>query len=132
VLAVLDWELSTLGHPLADFAYHLMMYRIPPGVVAGLKGADLRALGIPAEADYVAAYCRRTGREGIPRLEFYVIFNMFRLAAIFHGIKGRLARGTAASANAKEYAAGVGWLAEMGCEQARRASLGGGYVAAPS
>jgi aminoglycoside phosphotransferase (APT) family kinase protein len=123
VLAVLDWELSTLGHPLADFAYHLMMYRLPPRIVAGLVGSDLEVLNIPSEADYVAAYCRRTGRAGIPNLDFYIAFNMFRLAAIFHGIKGRLARGTAASAHAREYAAGVGGMAELGWAQARRASL---------
>jgi aminoglycoside phosphotransferase (APT) family kinase protein len=126
VLAVLDWELSTLGHPLADFAYHLMMYRIPPGTIAGLAGVDLQALNIPTEADYVAAYCRRTGRGNIPHLNFYVAFNMFRLAAIFHGIKGRLARGTAASASAAGYAEGVGWLAQLGWTQAQRAAMTGG------
>jgi aminoglycoside phosphotransferase (APT) family kinase protein len=122
VLAVLDWELSTLGHPLADFAYHLMMYRLPPRIVAGLVGSDLTVLNIPSEADYVAAYCRRTGREDIPHLDFYIAFNMFRLAAIFHGIKGRLARGTAASAHAQAHAAGVGGLAELGWAQAQRAA----------
>lgn len=121
VLAVLDWELSTLGHPLADFAYHLMMYRLPPRIIAGLLGSDIDALGIPSEADYVAAYCSRTGRTDIAHLDFYVAFNMFRLAAIFHGIKGRLARGTAASAQAKEYAAGVEWIAEMGWAQVQGA-----------
>jgi aminoglycoside phosphotransferase (APT) family kinase protein len=126
VLTVLDWELSTLGHPLADFAYHAMMYRLPPGIVAGLAGLaglDLQALNVPSEADYVAAYCLRTGRESIPKLDFYIAFNMFRLAAICHGIKARLARGTAASAHAKRYAAGVAALAELGWKQARRAKL---------
>jgi aminoglycoside phosphotransferase (APT) family kinase protein len=121
VLAVLDWELSTLGHPLADFAYHAMMYRLRPGIVAGLQGTDLRALNIPSETDYVAAYCQRTRREGIPELDFYMAFNMFRLAAICHGIKARLARGTAASAYAKRYAAGVEALAELGWMQAQSA-----------
>jgi aminoglycoside phosphotransferase (APT) family kinase protein len=102
VIAVLDWELSTLGHPLADFAYHLMMYRMPPLVIAGLLGSDLEALNIPSEADYVAAYCRRTGRSSVPDLDFYIAFNMFRFAGIIHGIKGRAIRGTAASANAKD------------------------------
>jgi aminoglycoside phosphotransferase (APT) family kinase protein len=102
VIAVLDWELSTLGHPLADFAYHLMMYRMPPLVIAGLLGSDLAALNIPSEADYVAAYCRRTGRSSVPDLDFYIAFNMFRFAGIIHGIKGRAIRGTAASANAKD------------------------------
>jgi aminoglycoside phosphotransferase (APT) family kinase protein len=102
VLAVLDWELSTLGHPLADFAYHAMMYRMPPHIVAGLGGVDIAALGIPSEADYVRSYCERTGRSGIASYDFYIAFNLFRLAAIFHGIKGRLIRGTAASQNAKD------------------------------
>src|SRR5207237_628098 len=103
VMAVLDWELSTLGHPLADFGNHLMMYRLPPRLIAGLLGADLPALNIPSEAEYVAAYCRRTGRDGIgdPDLDFYVAFGLFRMTAILHGIKGRLARGTAASAQAR-------------------------------
>lgn len=104
VLAVLDWELSTLGHPLADFAYHAMMYRMPPDIVAGLAGADLHALNIPSEQAYVAAYCARTGRTGIDHWPFYLAFNFFRLAAIFHGIKGRVLRGTASSANARERA----------------------------
>jgi len=122
ILAVLDWELSTLGNPLADFANHLMMYRMPPRIVAGLLGADLRSLNIPSETDYVLAYCRRTGRVAIPDLDFFVAFNMFRLAAIFHGIKGRLARGTAFSARAQEYADGVHWMAELAWAQARAAA----------
>ncbi|HEX8641310.1 MAG TPA: phosphotransferase family protein [Allosphingosinicella sp.] len=117
VLAVLDWELSTLGHPLADFSYHLMMYRLPEA----LAEADLAALNIPSEADYVAAYCRRTGRDGIADLDFYIAFNLFRLAGIVHGIKGRLARGTAASAHAAEMAKRLEPLAELGWEQAKRA-----------
>ncbi|NWK95908.1 phosphotransferase family protein [Sphingobium lactosutens] len=104
VLAVLDWELSTLGHPLADFAYHAMMYQMPPDIVAGLGSVEIAALNIPSEADYVAAYCARTGRTGIPNWDFYIAFNYFRLAAIFHGIKGRVIRGTAASAHARERA----------------------------
>jgi len=116
VLAVLDWELSTLGHPLADFAYHAMMYRMPPHIVAGLAGADLAALNIPAEADYVAAYCRRTRRAAIPAYEFYIAFNLFRLAAIFHGIKGRAIRGTAASAHALERAKNFPTLARLARE----------------
>ncbi|MDT9600460.1 phosphotransferase [Sphingosinicella rhizophila] len=121
VIAVLDWELSTLGHPLADFAYHLMMYRMPVGLSAGLAGLDLAALNIPSEADYVAAYCRRTGREGIADLDFYLAFNLFRLAAIVHGIKGRLARGTAASAHAGKMVAGLEPLANLAWQQAQRA-----------
>jgi aminoglycoside phosphotransferase (APT) family kinase protein len=120
VLAVLDWELSTLGHPLADFSYHLMMYRLPEG----LAGRDLAALNIPGERDYVAAYCRRTGRDGINDLDFYMAFNLFRLAGIVHGIKGRLARGTAASAHAAEMAKRLEPLADLAWEQARKAGAG--------
>ena len=121
VLAVLDWELSTLGHPLADFSYHLMMYRMPAGMSAGLVGLDLAALNIPSEADYVAAYCRRTGRDGIPDLDFYMAFNLFRLAGILHGIKGRVARGTAASAHAAAMIEGLEPLADLAWEQALKA-----------
>lgn len=116
VLAVLDWELSTLGHPLADFAYHAIMYRMPPDIVAGLAGADIAALGIPSEQDYVAAYCARTGRPGIADYDFHIAFNFFRLAAIFHGIKGRVIRGTAASAHARERAASFPRLARLARE----------------
>lgn len=116
VVAVLDWELSTLGHPLADFAYHALMYRMPPDIVAGLAGADLKALGIPTEEEYVAAYCRRTGRSEIPNWPFYLAFNFFRLAAIFHGIKGRMIRGTAASADAEDRARSFPKLAELARE----------------
>ena len=122
VLAVLDWELSTLGHPLADFTYNVMMYRMPPQIAAGLAGADLAALNIPGESDYVAAYCRRTGRGDIPQLAFYLAFNFFRFAAIAHGIKGRLARGTASSANAARMAEAVPVLAELAWRQAQAVS----------
>jgi aminoglycoside phosphotransferase (APT) family kinase protein len=120
VLAVLDWELSTLGHPLADFAYHSMMYHMPPDIVAGLAGSDVAALAIPSEESYVAAYCRRVGRTSIPRYDFYLAFNFFRLAAIFHGIKGRVARGSAVSAHAKERARSFPVLANLGWAQAER------------
>jgi aminoglycoside phosphotransferase (APT) family kinase protein len=122
VLAVLDWELSTLGHPLADFTYNLMMYRMPPQITAGLEGADLAALNIPSESEYVAAYCRRTGRGDIAHLDFYLAFNFFRFAAIAHGIKGRLARGTASSANAARMAETVPVLAELAWRQAETAA----------
>ncbi len=112
VVAVLDWELSTLGHPLADFAYHCLMYRIP-GDIAGLGGEDPESLGLPSEADYIAAYCARTGRDGIPSFDFYAAFNLFRLAAIFHGIKGRVVRGNASSAQARERAEQFPRLAAM-------------------
>lgn len=114
VLAVLDWELSTLGHPLGDFAYHCMSWRIPSGLFRGLGGLDLAELGIPGETDYVAAYCRRTGRAGIENWPFYLGYNMFRLAAIAQGIVGRVRDGTAASEYATEMAARVRPLARMG------------------
>jgi aminoglycoside phosphotransferase (APT) family kinase protein len=101
ITAVLDWELSTLGHPLADFAYHLMMYHLPPLGIAGLRGTDLHQLNIPSEREYVEIYCRRTGRSSLENLRFYLAFNVFRFSAIVHGIKGRVLRGTAASPNAQ-------------------------------
>jgi aminoglycoside phosphotransferase (APT) family kinase protein len=125
VIAVLDWELSTLGHPLADFTYHLMMYRMPSGIFTGLFGLDLDALAIPTEAEYVASYCRRTGRDGIADLDFFIAFNLFRLAAIVHGIKGRIARGTASSAHAGRMAAQLEPLADLAWEQAKRAGATG-------
>jgi aminoglycoside phosphotransferase (APT) family kinase protein len=121
VLAVLDWELSTLGHPLSDFAYHAMMYRMPAGISAGLAGLDLRALGIPDEEEYVEDYCRRTGRSGIPDYDFYVAFNFFRIAAILHGIKGRVVRGNAASKQAEARAGKLAELAALAWQQAQRA-----------
>jgi aminoglycoside phosphotransferase (APT) family kinase protein len=112
ILAILDWELSTLGHPLADFAYHAMMYHMPPTIVAGLAGADIDALCIPSEADYIRDYCRRTGRTSIDHYEFYLAFNFFRLAAIHHGIMGRVIRGTASSAYARQRALNFAPLAQ--------------------
>ncbi len=120
VIAVLDWELSTLGHPLADFAYHAMMYRVPAEIVAGIGGRDPVALGLPSEEEYIAAYCRRTGRAGIPNWDFYLAFNLFRLAAIFHGIKGRVLRGTASSAQAAQRAAHFPALARLAREAMAR------------
>jgi len=120
ILAVLDWELATLGHPLADFANHAMMYHMPPHIVAGLAGADISRMNIPTERDYVAAYCRRTGRASVPDYEYYIAFNLFRLAAIFHGIKGRVIRGTAANANAQERAESFPLLAEIAWSRAQR------------
>lgn len=116
LLAVLDWELSTLGHPLADFAYHAMMYRMPPQIVAGLAGAELAALNIPSEDDYVAAYCERTDRRGIAAYDFYIAFSFFRVAALFHGIKGRVLRGTATSEHARERARHISTLARLARE----------------
>lgn len=120
VVAVLDWELSTLGHPLADFAYHTMMYHMPPHIIAGLVGVDLAARNIPTEQEYVAGYCRRVGRTSIPHYDFYLVFNFFRLAAIFHGIKGRYLRGNASSSNAKDRADSFPDLAALGWRLAKR------------
>jgi len=104
MLALVDWELSTLGHPLADFSYHVMLWRLPAGETGGLQGLDLRALGIPTEADYMAAYCARTGRKEIdPRVwEFCMAYNLFRIACIRQGIMKRVLEGTAASRHARE------------------------------
>lgn len=113
ISAILDWELSTLGHPLGDFAYHAIMYRMPSDILAGLVGADLDALGIPSEGEYIDAYCRRTNRQSLPDYDFYIAFNFFRLAAIFHGIKGRVIRGTASSAHAKKRAEAFPRLAAL-------------------
>lgn len=123
VRAVLDWELSTLGDPESDFVYHCMMYRLPAGIFTGLAGLDLPTLGIPTEEEYVAAYCRRTGREGIPAFDYLMVFNLFRLAAIIHGIKGRLARGNASSAHAAESAKALEPLAALAWGQAQGARL---------
>jgi len=125
VLAVLDWEISTIGDPLADFTYHIMQWRMPVGGTGGgtgsLTGLDLKALGIPLEDDYVAMYCKRTGRVGIENLDFYFAYNFFRLACILQGIMGRVRDGTAASAHATTMAAAVRPLSELGWSYAKRA-----------
>jgi len=125
VLAILDWELSTLGHPLADFSYHCMSWRIPPGQFRGIAGLDLAALGIPREQDYVADYCRRTGRERIDNWDFYLAYNMFRIAAILQGIKKRSVDGTAASAHAADAGARVQPLATMAWDYAQKVIAAG-------
>ena len=117
ILAVLDWELSTLGNPLGDFAYHVMIWRLHPDVYRGLAGIDLAALGIPSEESYRAAYCRRTGRGDIPNWDFYMAYNMFRISAILQGIMGRVVEGNAANANALEHAGRARALAEAGWRQ---------------
>lgn len=122
VLAVLDWELSTLGHPLADFSYHCMSWHVPPGAFRGLVGHDLAALGIPLEPEYVARYCERTGRESIDpaHWNFYLAYNMFRAAGIAQGIMGRIKDGTAASEHALQVARSARPLAERGWAYARK------------
>ena len=120
VVAVLDWELATLGHPLADFAYHCLAWRFPAGALRGLAGADLAALGIPAEAEYVAAYCAHAGRGPIADWDYYIAYNCFRMAAIVQGIAKRAELGTAAAANAREFGSGARQLAELGWQLARQ------------
>lgn len=102
VIGVLDWELSTIGNPLADFAYHVMSWRVTPELFRGLAGIDFASLGIPNEEEYVAAYCQRTGRGPIPDWDFYIVYSLFRLAAIMQGIAKRAIEGTAASDEAAE------------------------------
>ncbi len=117
VLAVLDWELSTLGHPLADFSYHCMAWHIPPGAFRGIGGLDVASLGIPTEAEYIRRYCERTGLTTPEALQadwnFYLAYNLFRLAAILQGIAKRVEAGTASSAQAVSSAAGAPVLARM-------------------
>jgi len=123
ILAILDWELSTLGHPLADFAYHCLAWHIPPGHFRGMAGADLAALGIPDEGRYIARYCARTGRgDGIAHWDFYLAFNLFRLAAILQGIMKRYLEGVASSEHAADAGRRAGALAELGWQLARKLS----------
>ena len=119
MLAVVDWELSTLGHPLADFSYHVMLWRLPAGEGGGLRGLDLPALGIPGEAEYIAAYCARAGRTAIePRVwEFCMAYNLFRIACIQQGIMKRVLAGTAASRHAREAGAKARPTAEFAWRQ---------------
>ena len=114
VIGVLDWELSTIGDPLADFAYHVLTWRVTPELFRGLAGVDFAALGLPDEAEYVAAYWRRTGRDAVEGWEFYLVYSLFRIAAILQGIAKRAIDGTAAGADAVEQ----GKLARPLAEQA--------------
>ncbi len=125
IRAVIDWELSTLGHPLADFAYHCMAWRIPPGMFRGLAGLDFAAMGIPDERTYVAAYCRRTGREGIAERdwEYYMAYNMFRIAAIAQGVMARALQGNASSEEALQTGRKARPLAELAWSQVERLKL---------
>ena len=120
VLAVLDWELSTLGHPLSDFAYQMMAWRLTPQQFRGLGGFDLKGLGIPTEEEYIALYCRRTGRVAIPDWEIYLIFNMFRIAAILHGVLARALQGNASSRNAVEQGSRARRVADTAWEMAQK------------
>ena len=126
VLAVLDWELSTLGHPLADFSYHCMAWHIKPGSFRGIGGLDHKALGIPEEADYINRYCNRTGFTTPDKLavdwNFYMAYNLFRIAAILQGIAKRVEDGTASSEQAKSSGAGAKPMAELAWQFAVQAS----------
>jgi aminoglycoside phosphotransferase (APT) family kinase protein len=125
ILAVLDWELSTLGHPLADFSYHCMYWRLTPGEFRGIGGLELPALGIPTEEEYVAAYCRRTGRAHIEHWDYYMAYNMFRLAGIVQGIMGRVVEGTAVSEKAIESGKRARPMAEAGWREVEKILAGG-------
>ena len=124
VIAVLDWELSTIGHPLADLSYHCMSWHIEPGSFRGIGGLDLAALGIPDEKTHVRRYCERTGRtdpdEVMADWNFYLAYNLFRLAGILQGIAKRVETGTASSAQARQAGAGARPLAEMGWKIAQQ------------
>ena len=125
ILAVLDWELSTVGHPLADFGYHCMAWRISPGTFRGIAGLDLHALGIPDEKEYVRRYCARTGRDDwravMADWDFYMAYNMFRLSAIAQGIAKRVVDGTASSAQARQTGAAARPMAELAWQFAQKA-----------
>jgi aminoglycoside phosphotransferase (APT) family kinase protein len=115
VIAVLDWELSTLGDPRADFAYTSMIWRLTPDEYRlGIAGLDRRGIGIPSEAEYLEAYCRRTGRDGIENWDFFIVFNLFRLASILQGIMVRAIKGNASNALAREYGGRARAIAEIG------------------
>ena len=120
IVAVLDWELATLGSPLADLAYHCCVWHFPAGLYRGLAGVDTAALGIPAEHAYVARYVERTGRGPVADWDYYLAYNCFRMAAIVQGIRKRAELGTAAAQNATEFGSGVATLARMGWELAQR------------
>jgi len=125
ILAVLDWELSTLGHPLADFSYHCMSWHIVPGTFRGIGGLDLPSLGIPTEKEYIHMYCDQTGLAKPQDLQadwnFYLAFNLFRIAAILQGIAKRVETGTASSEQARTSGAGARPMAELAWSFAQRA-----------
>ena len=117
---MIDWELSTLGHPLADFAYQCMAWHIPPALWRGIGGLDLATLGIPSEAQYVAQYEANTGRNSTEYWDFYLAYNFFRIAAILHGIAQRVVDGNASGDDAIANAQRSEPLAELGWQCALR------------
>ena len=114
-LAVIDWELSTLGHPLSDLAYICMLYDVALHKIGGLLGVDFHTSGIPTEEAFVARYCQLTGRDGVPDLAYYKAFSLFRLAAIAQGVYKRSLQGNASSESASMFGAAVPHLAVMAC-----------------
>ena len=125
VIGVLDWELSTVGHPLADFSYHCMSWHIPPGTFRGIGGLDHASLGIPSEAQYVQRYCERTGRPDAESVmvdwNFYMAYNLFRLASITQGIAKRVVDGIASSDQARSTGAATRELSSLALGFARAA-----------
>jgi aminoglycoside phosphotransferase (APT) family kinase protein len=121
IIAILDWELSTLGHPLADFSYHCMSWHIPSDGFRGIAGLDLAALGIPSEPEYIRRYCERTGRASIEHWNFFLAYNLFRIAAILQGVYKRATEGIAASNDALKHGENARALAELGWHHAERA-----------
>jgi aminoglycoside phosphotransferase (APT) family kinase protein len=123
VLALLDWELSTLGHPMADFSYHMMTWRLSPDQFRGLRGSDLEPLGIPTEEQYLATYLRRVGVAHAPDRKdwsFYMAYNMFRMAGILQGVMARAVAGNAASAQAVDAGRRARPMAEAGWSEVER------------
>ncbi len=122
IVAVLDWELSTLGHPLADLGYNCMMYHFGEGFGAsgGYAGVDLAAFGIPTEQEYLATYARRTGREEVPSWSFYLAFSLFRLAAIVQGVYKRGLDGNASSETATKYGNRARAMADLAWKMVER------------
>lgn len=118
IIALLDWELSTIGDPLSDLAYHLAYWRLPQAL-RGIAGADLQALGIPSEVDYLASYCAVTKRPAPTEWEWYIAFNLFRIAAIRQGILARSRQGNATSANAEQVGAQARQVADLAWETLR-------------
>jgi acyl-CoA dehydrogenase len=114
IIGVLDWELSTLGNPLADFAYQCMAWRIPPTLWRGIQGLDLLALGIPSESEYIAMYEKQAGRSISEHWPFLMAYNLFRISAILHGISKRAMDGTANASDAVENGEKAGALADLG------------------
>jgi aminoglycoside phosphotransferase (APT) family kinase protein len=122
IVAVIDWELATLGDPLADFAYHCMPYRLPAELGGSLVGLDIPALGIPTETEYVRRYCERTGRVSLEHMDFYIAFGLFRMAAILQGVAARALQGNASSTRAAEAGKRARPMAETAWAQAQRPS----------